>query len=315
MTHISSYIQALFFAGLFLTYISADIGWAMVYSIGGIILFSVLTLFPSKKHFKAELCKLSGTASVGEKIDFEVKLVRTGFCFIPYIELCFSADRKISLKTSLLFSGTKTLRGSFSASHCGINRLELNMIVIRDFAGLFNLKIPVNQEANKAVLPQIVEYIGPEIIPSVLPADDENAEEGVSVEKGGLPGCEHREYTAGDSPKRINYKLSAKRGKLLVRMDESTGYAPTNIFIAENGMPECGEQAFALANLLIIRGGTVKITHKGETYTASSPETLNKMREWLAFRKFAETDEQTIVAPMKDTDVVFFGHGNVSREV
>ncbi len=314
MTHLASIIQALFFAALFVTFINADIGWAMVYIIGGISLLSAVTLFLSKKHFKAELHELSGTAEVGQSVEFEIKLTRTGFCFIPYIELCLSTDSRINIRTSLLFSGTKTLRGSFKASHSGINRLKLDLITVRDFAGLFNLKVKVEQEAKKAVLPKIVDYNGPEIIPSVLPADDEDAEEGVSVMRGGLPGCEHRDYVAGDSPKRINYKLSAKRNRLLVRLDESAGFAATNIFIAENSLPVCCEQAFALAKQLVNKGGSVKITHKNETKSASSPETLDKLREWLAFREFSETAEQTIFTPPKDADIVFSGNGAVSTK-
>lgn len=312
MTNLASFIQALFFAALFLTFINADIGWAMVYIIGGISLLSSVSLFLSKKHVRAELHEISGTAQVGQDVEFEIRLTRTGFCFIPYIELCLLADCRINIRTSLLFSGTKTLRGSFKASHSGINRLNLDLISIRDFAGLFNLKIPVGQEAKKAVLPKIVDYAGPEIIPSVLPSDDEDAEEGVTVVKGGLPGCEHRDYIPGDSPKRINYKLSAKRNRLLVRLDESAGFAATNIFIAENGLPECCEQAFALAKILVNKGGSVKITHKNETKGANSPETLDKLREWLAFREFAETEEQTIFTPPKDADIVFSGKGAVS---
>lgn len=314
MTHLASIIQALFFAALFVTFINADIGWAMVYIIGGISLLSAVSLFLSKKRFKAELHELSGTAEVGEYVEFEVKLTRTGFCFIPYIELCFSTDSRINVRTSLLFSGKKTLRGRFKATHCGLNRLKLDLITIRDFAGLFNLKIKTEQETKKAVLPRIVEYSGPEIIPSVLPADDEDAEEGVSVVKGGLPGCEHRDYVPGDSPKRINYKLSAKRNRLLVRLDESAGFAATNIFIAENSLPVCCEQAFALAKQLVNKGGSVKITHKNETKSAASPETLDRLREWLAFREYAETEEQIFFTPPKDADIVFSGNGVVSTK-
>ena len=311
MTHLASIIQALFFAALFVTFLNADIGWAMIYIIGGVSVISSALLFLSKKRFKAELCPLSGTARVGDMVEFEVKIEKTGFCFIPYIELWLSADERINIRTSLLFGGKKTLRGSFRVRCCGLNSLNLELITIRDFAGLFNLKIPCGQTAQKAVLPRIVEYVGPELIPSVLPADDEDAEEGVSAVSGGLPGCEHRDYVAGDSPKRINYKLSAKKERLLVRLDESAGFAATNIFIAENALPVCCEQAFALANRLVIRGGTVKITHKGETRSASSPETLDKLREWLAFREYAQSEDFTSALP-KDADIVFSGNGDIS---
>ena len=311
MTHLAGIIQALFFAAVFVTFLNADIGWAMIYIIGGVSVISSALLFLSKKRFKAELLPLSGTAQVGDAVEFEVKIAKTGFCFIPYIELWLSADERINIRTSLLFSGAKTLRGSFRVRNCGLNSLKLDLITIRDFAGLFNLKIPCGQTAQKAVLPRIVEYAGPELIPSVLPADDEDAEEGVSVISGGLPGCEHRDYVAGDSPKRINYKLSAKKERLLVRLDESAGFAATVIVIAENALPVCCEQAFALAKLLINHGGSVKITHKGETQSAASPETLDKMREWLAFRDYSQSDAPAAAVP-KDADIVFSGNGEIS---
>lgn len=311
MTHLAGIIQALFFAAVFVMFLNADIGWAMIYIIGGVSVISSALLFLSKKRFKAELLPLSGTAQVGDIVEFEVKIAKTGFCFIPYIELWLSADESINIRTSLLFGKAKTLKGSFRVRHCGLNILKLDLITIRDFAGLFNLKIPCEQTAQKAVLPRIVEYAGPEIIPSVLPADDEDAEEGVSVIAGGLPGCEHRDYVPGDSPKRINYKLSAKKERLLVRLDESAGFAATVIFIAENALPVCCEQAFALAKLLINRGGSVKITHKGETQSAASPETLDKMREWLAFRDYSQSDAPAAAVP-KDADIVFSGNGEIS---
>ncbi len=312
MTHLASIIQALFFAALFVTFLNADIGWAMVYIIGGVSVISSALLFLSKKRFKAELCPLSGTARVGEIVEFEVKIAKTGFCFIPYIELWLSAEERINIRTSLLFGRSKTLKGSFRVRHCGLNGLNLDLITIRDFAGLFNLKIPCGQTARKAVLPRVVEYAGPELIPSVLPADDEDAEEGVSVISGGLPGCEHRDYVPGDSPKRINYKLSAKKERLLVRLDESTGFAATNILIDDNALPVCCEQAFALAKQLINRGGTAKITHRGETQSASTPETLDKLREWLAFRDYSAGETASAAAPINDADIVFSGNGDVS---
>ena len=58
-----------------------------------------------------------------------------------------------------------------------------------------------------------------------------------------MPGYEHREYVAGDSPRRVNYKLSAKKQKLMVRLDESNGYATTNLYITENAQPVCCDKA------------------------------------------------------------------------
>lgn len=312
MTHIVSYFQALFFSVLFLIFINADIGWALVYIIGAAIVVSVTTFLVSRKHFTAELRELSGVAECGRSIEFEIILKKNGFCAIPFVELCVNANGAVNIRTSLLFRKSITVNGSFRAAHSGLNKVTLNEVVIRDFLGLLQFKIPVGQTTQVAVLPRIIEYDGPDIKPNMLPSEEEEAEDGVTVMNGGMPGYEHREYVPGDSPRRVNYKLSAKRHKLMVRLDESNGYATTNLYIAENAMPICCDKAFALASRLIIRGGTVKITHKGEERTAATPETLDRMREWLAFREFAETPEGAAETPPPGTAVVFSGNGAVN---
>ena len=312
MTHISGYIQALMYSALFLVFINGEIGWALIYIIGASVVFSLTTFLISRKHFTVKLRELSGVTEHGRSIRFEVALNKKGFCFIPFVELCVNANSSIHLRTSLLFRKTVTVAGSFRAAHSGLNSISLTEVVIRDFLGLLQFRIPVEQRAQMAVLPRVIEYDGPEVPPNQLPSEEEEVEEGVTVLQGGMPGYEHRDYIPGDSPRRVNYKLSAKRQKLMVRLDESNGYASTNLYIADNALPVCCDKAFALAKRLIIRGGTVKITHKGDERTAATPETLDRMREWLAFREFAETEEPSTDTPPSDATVVFSGNGQIA---
>lgn len=313
MTHISGYVQALIFSAMFVVFINANIGWAMVYIIGGSVVISLVTFLISKRRFTVGLRELSGVAEHGSGIEFDVTLKKNGFCFIPYVEVRVYANNPMRLRTSLLFRKSVTVSGKFRASHSGLNTVALNGVVIRDFLGLLELNIPFEQTAHMAVLPKMIEYDGPDIPPNTLPSDEEEVEEGASVMQGGLPGYEHREYVPGDSPRRVNYKLSAKKQKLMIRLDESSGCATTNLYIMENALPICCDKAFALANRLIFRGGTVKITHKGDERTATTPETLDRMREWLAFREFAETEEPTTETPPADAAVIFSGDGKAER--
>lgn len=312
MTHIGGYVQILFLCAMFLIFISGDIGWALIYTVGGIIIISLALILLSKNHFSAELSELSGTANVGEKIEFEATLKKTGFCVLPFAEISIDAEHDIHLRTSLIFRNSVTVRGSFRADHSGLNKVRLNYVIIRDFAGLIQLKVPFEKETQKGVLPKIVEYTGPEIFPSVLPDDSGDAEEGASTSHGGLPGYEHREYVAGDSLRRVDYKLSAKKRRLMVRLDESTGYSATNLYIDPNALPACCDNAFALARNLIMRGGTVKITHKKDSFTAATPATLEKMREWLAFREFSDNNALLPAVPPEDTNVIFSGAGEIA---
>lgn len=313
--HIGGTFTTLIIAVVFMLFLNGDIGWALIYILGGTAVMSVTFFLISKRHFTAELSELSGVTECGRSINAEIILRKTGFCLLPFVELTLKmgGEMPIKLCTALLFGKEKRVSASFRAAHSGLNTVELTEITLFDFLGLARKRIKTSQKAQKAVLPQIVDYDGPEIFPNMLPSEEEEIEEGAAVLNGGMPGYEHREYAPGDSPRRVNYKLSAKKNKLMVRLDESQGSKSTNLYIAENAMPICCDKAFALARRLVNRGGTVKIAHKGDDRSASTPETLERMREWLAFREFAEAPEQGAEAPPPDTSVVFSGNGEIAQ--
>lgn len=316
MTHIPGYIQAAIFSAVFMLFINGEIGSLLLYVIIGANILSIVLIMVSKKHFTAVLHSLSGVTECGRSIEFTVTLKKTGFCFIPFVDICLNSGETIHLRTALLFRKEIEVSGSFTAGHCGLNNLTLEKVTVGDFLGNFRFNIPCVQQAQMAVLPRIIEYDGPEILPNMLPSEEEETEEGMTTMRGGMPGYEHREYVPGDSPRKVNYKLSAKRGKLMVRLDESSGNASTDIYISENALPVCGDKAFALASRLIMRGGTVRITHKGDSRTANTPETLDRMREWLAFREFSDIDSDPELhrandIPPPETAAVFTGSGEI----
>ena len=315
--HIGGTFTALVISVIFMLYLNGDIGWALIYLLGGTAVVSLVMFFISKRHFSVELSELSGVTECGRKIDVEVILKKSGFCILPFIELNINVgadELPIKIRTALIFGREKRVSASFRSTHSGLNRVELTEAAVYDLLGLARKRIPLELSTQKAVLPKVVEYDGPEIIPNTLPSEEEEVEEGITVMNGGMPGYEHREYVPGDSPRRVNYKLSAKKNRLMVRLDESQGSKTTNLYISENAMPVCCDKAFALASRLVIRGGTVKIAHRGDDRSASTPETLERMREWLAFREFADRPDQSAGdVPPADTSVVFSGGGVITR--
>lgn len=311
MIHLSGTFCAVLFSVLFLLFINGNAGRAFLYIVLISSALSSLLLALSKNHFTVEVEKTSGVVNHGDKVEFNVTLRKKGFCFIPFVELCFEAGKETHLRTSLIFRKEVTISGSFPAAHSGLNKVTLKKVLLGDFLGIIRLGVPMDQTAEIAVMPQIIGYDGPEVRPNMLPSEEEETEEGVTILFGGMPGYEHREYVPGDSPRKINYKLSARQRKLMVRLDESNGYAPTNLYIMDNGAPVCCDKAFALAKQIVEKGGTVKITHKNQDFSARTPETLDKMREWLAFREFAEHPIEGTDTPPADANVIFSDNGIV----
>lgn len=317
MLHIGGTFTALIIAVIFMLFLNGDIGWALIYILGGTAIISAVLFLISRRHISIQLTEMSGTVECGRKVDIDIVLRKTGFCIMPFIELCVNigADSlPLRIRTSLIFDKEKHVITSFRTAHSGLNRIELTEAALYDFIGMARGRLKLGQTTQKAVLPRIIEYDGPEILPNMLPSEEEEVEEGLTVMNGGMPGYEHREYVPGDSPRRVNYKLSAKKNKLMVRLDESQGSKSTNLCIADNAMPICCDKAFALASRLVMRGGTVKIFHKGNERSASTPETLDRMREWLAFREYADNPNQAMTTPPPpDTSVVFASGGIITQ--
>jgi hypothetical protein len=80
------------------------------------------------------------------------------------------------------------------------------------------------------------------------------------------PGYEHREYEHGDPLKRINWKLSSKKAKLMVRLDEAAASVQPFLVLdlfrrshiptenAVRGEEQLLRSAFGLLNLLVRQG-------------------------------------------------------------
>lgn len=287
MTHVWNYIEALLFIILFLVFVSGGVGWAMIYVLLAMAVFSVAAAFVSRRNIAVKLSVLSGTAECGERVRFCVTAEKTGFCFAPFVDVYVNAGgENVRLRTSLIFRKSASAEGYFRAAHSGLNRISAQSVFIRDLFGFVRLKKTLGESGAAAVYPRYIEYTGQDVAPKMLPAEDDETEGSNSMMSGGLPGYEHREYAAGDSPKRVNYKLSAKRGKLMVRLDEPAASAPVTVLIDGGAEPVCGDIAFALARRVCSFGGTVRVEFCGESFTAASAETVERLREWLAFRDY-----------------------------
>ncbi len=310
MRHISSYIQALFFAVMFLLFINGSIGWALIYVIVGISVLSVASLLISRGHFELKVECVSGLTENGGKAEILLTAAKTGLCFIPNLDITLSAGGEtICVHTALTFGKSTEIRVPIKTKRSGKNRCRVSGCTLQDFWSIFSFSGRCGEVfADYCVLPAYAEYNGPAVAPKLLPSEEET-EDGKTAMSGGLPGYEHREYAAGDSLRRINYKLSAKRQKLMVRLDEISGSAPVVISVAENCFPGAGETLMALSRNLVLHGGTVRVVQSGESFCANTPQTLSRLREWIATRplSFSESAGEAAVPP--DADVFFDENG------
>lgn len=285
---IFGYIEALLFAAVLLIFINGEAGWGMIYIISAGVAASVVVFAASHRHFTVECSSFSGLYHKGDTVGVELVLRAQGFCVLPFITVNGSFMGSPFTARCALIGKTCNVNITAVASQCGLGRFEVDELILRDSLGLITYRSDILPESGAvAVLPDIVEYAGPEVLPSRLPSDnDEEAEDG-SI-SGGSPGYEHRSHQPGDPLNRINYKLSAKRRTLMVRREENTSAQSTDIVIVPGSDGSCMEQALALTTRLISLGGAARVICGGDSFSAASPAAVDRMREWLAFRDLSQ---------------------------
>lgn len=134
----------------------------------------------------------------------------------------------------------ETVKLSFRAKYSGRSYIKVAAFEAVDFLGLARSAIPLQEESS---------FIGLRIMPNVPDTgtqmdvirtatdnigfdDSEDETSETAMGSTGTPGYEHRAYSPGDPLKKINWKLSSKRGIYMVRLDEKLSVT-SQIFVLD----------------------------------------------------------------------------------
>ncbi len=148
-----------------------------------------------------------------------------GILVETYAEPCVSYANTVYEVAVMPFSSI-SLEIPVTANICGACQVGISKISIQDYLGVFTFPVSSRLTQALSIVPDIAEISGDEdyirqtyILSTTTGESDETVEVSTNV-MGGFPGYNHREYVPGDPLKRINWKLSAKRDKLYVRLDD-----------------------------------------------------------------------------------------------
>lgn len=121
----------------------------------------------------------------------------------------------------------------------------------------------------------------------------------------GVPGYEHREYEPGDPLKRINWKLSAKRGPLMVRLDDRILSKKHSIILdgvnssknAKKG-ELCGETMLGVLSVIIRSGFESTVWYRSDgiwnEIEVSDEMSLEQLRLALAGYRYEDSLSERI---------------------
>lgn len=173
---------------------------------------------------------------------YRVKIVSKLPVALAFVEVKLREQKYLESKNGKINIGMvdafspMTVWNEYKASVYGTDEVGVEYVRIRDFLGILSVKKNVEKVSIKVrTLPEYVENVYNRDVIFFLGymADFDDSEEvngGLSTTSG-FPGYEHREYVVGDSPKRVNYKLSAKKDKLMVRLDEPSTLMKTAVIL------------------------------------------------------------------------------------
>lgn len=228
-----SYISLLAILLLYTFFLDGDSGTIMLAFFIFVPLISLILTLIARRNISAQLlCKETMTEKNSE-LSYRIILKKRTLFPVPFIIAVtevsphFYDKGEDTVKVSMSVKKGVSFEKSVSSVFCGNGKIILKAVYISDYLNLFTFRVRnVSDICSVNILPEIHEINSAGTVfraVSDVMRNDENDDESENSSMFGMaafPGYEHREYIPGDPLKRINWKLSSKKNKYMVRLDE-----------------------------------------------------------------------------------------------
>lgn len=330
---IFGYIISLMLAYVFAMFLSGRVGWLLllIAALAPVISFLLTLTFVKNIYVECDMAEC--VMMKKEKCEMELTVYNRNVFPTPPVRIRMTASSRLKCTekdymVSVLPRHKTVFTACFTACFCGPAVVGVESVAVCDYMGLFTFELRGLDYAalrrNMAVIPDIsdISLYDENIIKLMSVSrhsdDSEDTVEAKFNTFSGFPGYDNREYVPGDPLKRINWKQSARRDKLLVRLDDEM--ASTSVamvldsvtdesdidfktaaklaeynFYEEDDIPaalmqETVENALGIIRLLLDNSYTVKLYVRFEdgyvTYDISDENMLAYVRGELAVYSF-----------------------------
>ena len=279
--HIKSIVSVLavaFLVYIFTFYIDGEMGIILLAFVAFAPLVSLFFMMYSRKRVSVTFnCDayvkkgsiLTVTFTVNKKGAFPISILE----ICPYASEIFVQDiktRKLTMMNEEKTSFTVDLKAAIG----GNGEVGIKAVYSCGFLGFMKKTVltPLPAPVSVGVIPQLPEIkassqLFRSIADIVLTSDEEEENDTAMLFSANTsPGYEHREYVHGDPLKCINWKLSSKKSKLMVRLDEAAASVQPVLVLdlfrrgsvpavnAVRGEEQLLRSVFGLLSLLIKQG-------------------------------------------------------------
>jgi len=236
---------------LVVLYFDKEIALTALYALLLLLLFSALTVITAPFLIKVEQQVERDEIHKNEALVYTGKVVNKSLFYYPVTKCVFCNDDVFSYEGGPAEPGMMP-RGSITREHTlqfpyrGIYALGIKSITITDFLGLFRWTFPVKNTVSVTVLPDTDEDFT-----LSLRDDSQNINNLRLFNEDYTDVADVRKYTASDSYKKIHWKLTAKRGELIVKNFQSKIQDKTFLFLDTRALPLAGLDKAAFEDKMV----------------------------------------------------------------
>lgn len=218
---------------VFTFYIEGEMGVVLIAFLIVPPLVSLLFALHARKRITVSIFS-DAYVKKGSELEVTVTVEKSGKLPIAVAEICPEASEVFEkqnkkYRLSLLSEGKNEFTYKVRGAVGGNGEISVGSLSSCGFMGFikFKIKTGLPDPISVGVIPEIPDVkpsslLFRQIADAVLTSDDDNENDTeILFSSNSVPGYEHREYVQGDPLKRINWKLSSKKRKLMVRLDEA----------------------------------------------------------------------------------------------
>ncbi|MCR4617629.1 MAG: DUF58 domain-containing protein [Lachnospiraceae bacterium] len=310
---------------IFALFCSARVGFFLLISLVLAPAVSVLMAFLSSKFVTVSVRNEGGNLSSekGDKVAlcldaYNKMIIPSCLVRITLKDSAGTEAEEKEINISVRGRGTVSVPLLFYARMAGGVRIGIDEICCEDFfrVARFPVKVDGTSSYKCGVNPMIPEISSKDPVleetmrTALIDDKSDDTIELPTYNFSGFPGYDYREYEPGDPLKRINYKLSAKVGELMVRLDERPITSGVVIFL-DSDKPENADEnpvipgavenmletAMGMIRTLISRDFGVTVYWKDEEgkeneISVRTEKELSDLRSMLGFFILSEQDER-----------------------
>ena len=250
---------------IFTFYIDGEMGMILIAFMVFAPLISLFFALYARKRIKVSV-DCDGYVKKGSSLDVRITVEKTGRFPLGIVELIPACSDVLDIgdktyRLSLIQADKKSFTVRAQALIGGNGEIFIKTAYSCGFLGLMRVEIAseLPPPISVGVIPEIPQLkVSSQLFRNVADIvltsdDDEDNDTAMMFTANTAPGYEHREYVHGDPLKRINWKLSSKKNKLMVRLDEAVASVQPMIVLDLYRSSTADTQQALLAEEQIIR--------------------------------------------------------------